>query len=191
MVCIIKAYYDVTENESFKNEFKKVSKDECGCDCDCKEKELFFQDHTFDRRCECNSDDKRNELIYRDHKCECNSYKKYDKSRVEQMIIRIPLYNECSCKKIGTIQFNNIEYNKKICHDNLYDVTENISIQFDDTDGTQIFAENFYRSNTNYYKDGDKHIIKIISCTGDFLGKTGFIVIDVSKNKRLVYIKFD
>lgn len=176
MVCVIKAYYDVTENESFKNEFKKI----------LKEDELILKDCRCDSRCDCRCDCRCDSRCA--SRCDSNPD---EESSVEQTIIRIPLYNECSCKKIGKIQFNNIEYNKKICHGNLYDVTENISIQFDDTNSTQIFAENFYRSNTNYYKDGDKYIMKIISCTGDFLGKSGFIVIDVIKNKRFVYIKFD
>jgi len=120
--------------------------------------------------------------------CACNSD---NKSGVNQTVDRIPLYNDCSCKRIGTIQFNSIEYNKKRCHDNLYNITENISIQFDDCNETQIFAENFYRSNTNYYKDHSKYTIKIISCTGDLVEKTGYIVIDVVGNKRYVYIKFD
>lgn len=152
MVCVIKAYYNTEEGESFDNHFKKVSND---------------------KKCKCK---------------ECS----YDiNSDVSQSLDRLPLYNNCSCKKIGSIQFNNINYRKKECDHSLYEITENISIQFDDCNQTQIFAENFYRSKNDYYEDGSKQIMQIISCTGDFLGKKGFIVIDVTENKRIVYIKFD
>lgn len=34
-----------------------------------------------------------------------------------------------------------------------------------------FFRKKFIDKHTNYYKDCDKYIIKIISCTGNILGK--------------------
>ena len=69
---------------------------------------------------------------------------------------------------------------------NSYVVVESISIQLNND--TSLFASNYYKSDSDFYPSGTKYIISINSGTGDFLNKTGFIVIDVQENERLVTI---
>lgn len=95
------------------------------------------------------------------------------------------LYNIITNEPIGTIQFNNIN-KKTLGYPNSYVVVENISIQFNNN--TSLLASNYYKSDTNFYENGKKYIISITSATGDYLNKTGFIVIDVKENKRIVTI---
>ena len=89
---------------------------------------------------------------------------------------------------LGTIQFNNINRSTSTFPAS-YNVTENISIQLNGN--TAIFALNYYKSTSAKYVNGEKYIIPIISATGDFVGKKGYIVIDAFVDRRLVTISLD
>lgn len=94
------------------------------------------------------------------------------------------LYNGDSTPN-GNIQFNNINVTRST-FPAIYKVTESISFQFDEN--TQIFISNYYQSNTDYYPTGSKYIIPIISCTGKYLGRKGYVVIDAESDKRYITI---
>jgi hypothetical protein len=98
-----------------------------------------------------------------------------------------PLYNNDNVN-IGNIQFNNI--NKEyITYPSFYNITENIQIQLDGN--TSISCINYFKGNTIYYPTGSKYILPIISCTGIYAGKSGFLVIDALDGKRLITIKLE
>lgn len=88
-------------------------------------------------------------------------------------------------ENIGNIQFNNINI-ETLTYPPLYNVTENISIQFND--GSAIFGVNYYKSNTQYYKENSKIIVPTTSCIGKYIGKSGYIVIDVKESLRYITI---
>jgi len=91
------------------------------------------------------------------------------------------LYGENTRKII----FNNTNI-QTITYPSIYNVIENITIQFND--GSAIFASNTYISNNEYYEVGSKIIIPTTSCIGKFIGKSGYIVIDVEKDIRKITI---
>lgn len=109
-------------------------------------------------------------------------------SFVTQTYDNFPLIDYQNNIEIGQIQFVNT--NESITTNPIeYNITESITIQF--KDGSAIFASNFYKSNNQFYNVGDKIIIPIISCTGNFVGRSGYIVIDVYVDKRNVTISID
>jgi hypothetical protein len=86
---------------------------------------------------------------------------------------------------IGKILFNNSNI-KTVTYPPLINTTENISIQFNDE--SAIFCSDFYKSSDGYYKVGSKIILQITSCSGRFINKTGYVVIDVEEDKRRISI---
>lgn len=103
---------------------------------------------------------------------------------VKEEISIASLYNSDDTPN-GNIQFNNINVTRST-FPAIYKVTESISFQFDEN--TQIFISNYYQSNTEYYPTGSKYIIPIISCTGKYLGREGYVVIDAESDKRYITI---
>lgn len=101
----------------------------------------------------------------------------------------IPLFDEYE-ENVGTINF--INTNKSITtFPPQYKVIENITININHNIETTIFASNYYESQTEYYPNGSKQIIPIISCTGDYVGRSGYVVIDVIGVNRNVTIRID
>ena len=90
---------------------------------------------------------------------------------------------------VGNIQFNNIN-KQTVTFPPLNTVSENIQLQFDEN--TSITFNNYFKTNTGFYPNGSKFILPIISCTGLYVGKKGYVVIDVSNNplndKRIIYV---
>jgi choloylglycine hydrolase len=97
------------------------------------------------------------------------------------------LYNNFNID-VGKIQFNIVNI-VSITYPSLYNVSEEIIIQLNN--GSSIFALNQYTSSDGSYIDGEKYIIKIVSCTGYNIDKYGFIVIDVLGDKRNITIKLE
>ena len=106
---------------------------------------------------------------------------------VNESVDFAPLYDS-SNNSVGTIQFNNIN-RQTVTLNPLYTVTENICIQLDKN--TAIFFSDYYKSTSEYYENNSKIIIPIISCTGEYVGKKGYVVIDVINDTRFIYIKLD
>jgi hypothetical protein len=106
---------------------------------------------------------------------------------VNESVDFAPLYDS-SNNSVGTIQFNNIN-RQTVTLNPLYTVTENICIQLDKN--TAIFFSDYYKSTSEYYENNSKIIIPIISCTGKYVGKKGYVVIDVVNDTRFIYIKLD
>jgi hypothetical protein len=101
----------------------------------------------------------------------------------------IPLINDVDNLEIGKIQFvNTTEY--VLTNPPQYYMVEYITIRLNNNN-TSIYATNYFISDYQHYPTGDKIIIPIISCTGDFVGKTGYIVIDARENIRNVTIRID
>jgi hypothetical protein len=100
----------------------------------------------------------------------------------------LPLLNNKDNSEIGKIEFiNTVE--QITTYPAQYFIVESITIRFNNN--SAIFASNYFTANNNHYNVGDKIIIPIISCTGDYLGKTGYIVIDVNKDIRNVTVRLD
>lgn len=102
-----------------------------------------------------------------------------------------PLLNENE-ENNGEINF--INTNKSlITFPPQYKVIENITINIKNKCQceTTIYASNYYESETSYYPNGSKQIIPIISCTGEYVGRTGYIVIDADGSNRNVTIRLD
>ncbi len=95
------------------------------------------------------------------------------------------LYNNSNIN-VGKIQFNIINIVSST-YPTLYNVSEEIIVQL--SNGSSIFGLNQYTSSDGSYVDGEKYIIKIVSCTGYNIGKNGYIVIDVYGDKRNIAIK--
>lgn len=114
------------------------------------------------------------------------SYNPNDNKAFE-LIGYCPLYSKSSTiyKKI---QFNTVKINSPYGNP-LFDVTENICLQF--SDNNSLFALNYYKSNVcdGSYENYGKYIFEIISGTGIYIGSSGYIVIDVIGDKREVTIK--
>jgi hypothetical protein len=91
-------------------------------------------------------------------------------------------------ESVGKIQFNNIDINT-LTYPSLYDVTEEIIIKLND--GSCIFALNNYKSENDSYVDGQKYIMPIVSCIGKFVGKKGYMVIDVVGDIRYITISLE
>lgn len=106
---------------------------------------------------------------------------------VNESVDFAPLYDS-SNNSVGTIQFNNIN-RQTVTLNPLYTVTENICIQLDKN--TAIFFSDYYKSTSEYYENNSKIINPIISCTGEYVGKKGYVVIDVINDTRFIYIKLD
>ena len=100
----------------------------------------------------------------------------------------LPLLSDENNSEIGKMEFiNTVE--QIITYPAQYFIVESITIRF--SNNTAIFASNYFTANNNHYNVGDKLIIPIISCTGDYVGKTGYIVIDVNEETRYVTIRLD
>ena len=97
-----------------------------------------------------------------------------------------PLFDNAN-KEVGKIQFNNINI-KTITFPSLYNISEEIILELN---GGSIFAVNQYKSNTDFYVDGEKYILQIVSCTGNIVGKKGYVVIDVIGDERNVTVKLE
>ena len=108
--------------------------------------------------------------------------------RVNETIDFGPLYDLSNNLDIGKIQFNNIN-RVYLTYPTLYNITENIQIQIGDN--TSISFINYYKSDNQYYPNGSKYIIPIISCTGLYVGKKGYVVIDVIDKRRILTIKLN
>lgn len=90
--------------------------------------------------------------------------------------------------EIGTIKFiNNNEI--VLTNPSQYYIIENITIHL--TSNSTIYANNYFAAKQQSYNVGDKMIIPITSCTGNYVGKKGYIVIDVYENTRYVAIRLD
>ena len=98
-----------------------------------------------------------------------------------------PLYNGYNERTVveGEIQFNNIEKFKSTFPPN-YSITEQITIKL--ANNTSIFAYNTYKSTTGYYPPNTDYILPIVSCTGDYVGRTGYIVIHATVNNRQITV---
>jgi len=100
----------------------------------------------------------------------------------------IPLLDVYNNSEIGTIKFiNNTE--NVLTYPSQYYIIENITINLN-INGT-VYGNNYFSANQESYNVGDKIIIPITSCTGIFVGKQGYIVIDVTKDTRYVTIRLD
>ena len=110
---------------------------------------------------------------------------------VEEVSIA-PLYlDECSNKKVGKIQYNNIviqNNTRQSCT-----VTENISIQFADCENSSIYAVNYYKTNveSGAYEAGKEYEFRIVSGTGKNLKSHGYITIKAEKDVRHMTIKLE
>ena len=107
-------------------------------------------------------------------------------SSVNNFVSITPLYDAFDVQ-IGQIQFNSVKFYKST-YPVLYNVCEEIIIQLDN--GSVIFANNYYKSNTETYPDGSKQIVPITSCIGslDYVGRDGYIVIDVNGDNHAIAI---
>lgn len=101
------------------------------------------------------------------------------------------LFNECG-ENNGRINFVNTN-NSLTTFPPQYKVIENITINIKNNcnEETTIYGSNYYESETSYYPDGSKQIIPIISCTGEYVGRTGYIVIDANGSNRNITIRLD
>ena len=100
------------------------------------------------------------------------------------------LYDVNTNIEVGTILFNNI-INSKEENPTFYEIDEKISIKINTPEikDSSLFITNNYNSIiTSDYPTDSKYIISIISGTGTFLNKTGFVVIDVLEDKRFLTI---
>jgi hypothetical protein len=120
-----------------------------------------------------------------------NQYTSYPPGRVGISVVSNvnigELFNNFN-ENIGKIQFNNIDIST-LTYPPLYDISEEIIIKLND--GSSIFALYNYKSNDSYYENGQKYIIPIVSCTGNFVGKKGYIVIDIVDDIRYITISLD
>ena len=107
---------------------------------------------------------------------------------VNQIYYDVQLLSVYDNSKIGTIKFIDT-IQKEVTNEKTYYVIENITINIDL--GGTIYANNYYSGKSYSYTPGDKIIIPITSCTGNFVGKKGYIVIDVTENIRYVTIRLD
>ena len=90
--------------------------------------------------------------------------------------------------EIGTIKFiNNNEI--VLTNPSQYYIIEKITIHLNSN--STIYANNYFAAKQQSYNIGDKMIIPITSCTGKYVGKKGYIVIDVTENTRYVAIRLD
>lgn len=100
----------------------------------------------------------------------------------------IPLINSIDNLEIGKIEFiNNVQFVST--YPAQYNIIEYITIRLNNN--SSIFATNYFSANENNYTTGDKIIMEIVSCTGDYIGNKGYIVIDVYENRRDVTIRID
>jgi len=97
-----------------------------------------------------------------------------------------PLFDNNN-QQVGEIQFNNINI-QSITFPPLYNISEEIILELN---GGSIFAVNQYKSNTDFYVDGEKYILPIVSCTGNIVGKKGYVVIDVVGDERNITVKLE
>lgn len=105
-------------------------------------------------------------------------------------ITYLPLYSGYENKDVlfGKIQFNNTN-NIKTTYPPQYTIVENIIIELDDK--TAIFTSNYYTSKSTFYEPNTKYILPIISCTGNFVGKKGYVVIEAFEDKREITISLE
>jgi len=100
----------------------------------------------------------------------------------------IPFINSIDNLEIGKIEFiNNTQFVST--YPTQYNIIEYITIRLNNN--SSIFATNYFSANENHYTVGDKIIMEIISCTGEYIGNKGYIVIDVHENRRDVTIRID
>jgi hypothetical protein len=136
---------------------------------------------------------KKNEITYFSNNLKKKVFNEEDDSYALEQISYAPLYylennDLVKEKKLGKIQFssNKIHYNNQY-----WSVTENISIQFDAK--TSLFGMNYYESNekSGSYPPKSKFQFKILSGTGSFFNKSGYIKINAGTNTRKVSIILD
>ena len=100
-------------------------------------------------------------------------------------IIISPLHDDFGVH-VGEIQVNAVNI-ARVTNPPLVSVSEQIFIKLDN--GSTIMALNQHNSlSGGLYDDNSKCIIPIVSCVGDLVGKTGYIVIDSHGDFRNVYI---
>ena len=97
----------------------------------------------------------------------------------------IPFLSVYDNSQIGTIRFINNTQNVLI-YPSQYNIIENITINL--YTNSTIFCNNYFEAKQQSYNAGDKLIIPITSCIGNYVGKKGYIVIDASENTRYVTI---
>ncbi len=133
---------------------------------------------------------KKEEITYFSNNFKKKVFNDDDDSYALEQISYAPLYyleknDSYKEKKLGKIQFSSI----KIHYNNQYwSITENISIQFDAK--TSIIGINYYESNekTGVYLPKSKYQFKILSGTGSFFNKEGYIKINAGTNTRKITI---
>jgi len=110
-------------------------------------------------------------------------------TELSQVYYNVPLLSVYDNSEIGTVKFiDNTE--TTLTNPKKYSIIENITININNY-GT-VYGNNYFVNEGSYdYNIGDKLIIPITSCTGTFVGKKGYIVIDVTKDTRYITIRLD